>query len=457
MKRSLGPTHWQTRRALELTSNDSSAPQQPTLIPLREGPAMGPEPKSKAFKPQAPEASSNPNPSQQRPYARGSLRTAMDLATSAPTQCRDNLREKIRSDTAIRPQESRERTWHDLATAAGIGQPFSLDPNTIFTVMGILDQANYRSAELYLDAAKQRHIELGYGWSHQLAQAARQARRACRRGRGPAKQAQPLPFKKVVQLKDQPNPSVSHGPCYPIRSTLLASWWLLREIEASNAQISHISIDQQGKLARACPRAKPTRKLWAPPGLTPAAARKHGQTRCARSIWWSINSISQASLHKACCFPPRTVYAQTNLAGQQLSNGLPSALANLWPQRQASSGSRVIQHAPAAQFTLLRLRLNFGASSFSEGGAASVLNSTFAQHHSPNSLTFPKRLQCQLHWLQPGLSLPLYWRKLKPSSMTWRILPSHNSPSRTLLIARLLNLWYHIRFQRHTPPVTHLF
>ena len=213
---------------------------------------MGPEPKSKAFKPQALEVSSNPSPSQQRPYARGSLRTAMDLATSAPTQCRDNLREKIRSNTAIRPQESRERTWHDLATAAGIVQPFSLDPNTIFTVMGILDQANYRSAELYLDAAKQRHIELGYGWSHQLAQAARQARRACRRGRGPAKQAQPLPFKKVVQLKDQPNPSVSHGPCYPIRSTLLASWWLLREIEASNAQISHISIDQQGKLAHWC-------------------------------------------------------------------------------------------------------------------------------------------------------------------------------------------------------------
>ena len=252
MKRSLGPTHWQARRALEINTIESSQSTQSTLIPLREGPVLVTGPKTKALKPQALETSGAPSHGRQRPYARGSLKAAMDLATSAPTQCRDNLREKVRSDTAIRPQESREKTWHDLATAAGISQPFSLDANTIFTVMGILDQANYRSAELYLDAAKQRRIELGHGWSHQLAQASRQARRACRRGRQPAKQAQPLPFKKMAQLQDQLQPAVSHGPCNPIRSTLLASWWLLREIEASNAQVSHVTIDQRNKLAHWC-------------------------------------------------------------------------------------------------------------------------------------------------------------------------------------------------------------
>ena len=252
MKRSLGPTHWQTKRALDDAPAESSSGPKGVLIPLNEGPAFGPGPKSKALKSQALDDNPTSKHGQPRPYARGSYKTAMDLAASDPTQCREALRDKIRSDTAIKPQESRERTWYELAVTAGINRPFCLEPDTIFTVMGILDQANYRSAELYLDAAKQKHIELGFVWTQQLAQSARQARRACRRGRGPAKQAQPLPFKPTAQLPDQQAPAVAHGPCFPVRSSLLASWWLLREIEASNAQTSHVAIDLDNKLAHWC-------------------------------------------------------------------------------------------------------------------------------------------------------------------------------------------------------------
>ena len=253
MKRSLGPTHWQTRRALE-SQTDSSGPQPKSgvLIPLVEGPAFGPGPKPKVAKPQVFLPDGPPSQGRNKPYARGSIKTAMELASTEPDQCRDSLRDKIRSDTAVKPQESRERTWHDLATAAGIQQPFHLDCDTIFTIMGVLDRANYRSAELYLDAAKQRHIEMGLAWTQQLAQAARQARRACRRGRGPAKQAQPLPFKAVAQLQDQLDPAVNQGPCYPVRSSLLASWWLLREIEASRAETSHVTFDETQKLVHWC-------------------------------------------------------------------------------------------------------------------------------------------------------------------------------------------------------------
>ena len=114
--------------------------------------------------------------------------------------------------------------------------------------MGVLDRANYRSAELYLDAAKQTHIELGFTWSQQLALAARQARRACRRGRGPAKQAQPLPMTKLALLPHYEQPVSDDAPCFPVRSTLIASWWLLREIEASNARVQHIKLDLRGRL-----------------------------------------------------------------------------------------------------------------------------------------------------------------------------------------------------------------
>ena len=93
----------------------------------------------------------------------------MDLAANEPELSRSLLKDKVRSDTSIGPQESRTKTWAELCKAAGFDHPFCLTPEHIFTVMGVLDGANYRSAELYLDAAKQTHIEMGFCWSQQLA------------------------------------------------------------------------------------------------------------------------------------------------------------------------------------------------------------------------------------------------------------------------------------------------
>ena len=111
----------------------------------------------------------------------------------------------------------------------------------VFTVMGALDRAEYRSAELYLWTAKSIHIERGHEWTAQLIQAARRAKAACKRGRGPAKQAQPLPLSDLHRISDQLSPFVKHGPCHPVRSTVLVSWWLLREIEASFAKVYNTS------------------------------------------------------------------------------------------------------------------------------------------------------------------------------------------------------------------------
>ena len=115
--------------------------------------------------------------------------------------------------------------------------------------MGALDAGGYRSTELYLDAARQQHINRGYDWTQQLALTAKRATRACKRGRGPSKQAQPLPLEKVPSVPQQAKAVHPGGPLYPARATVLVSWWLLREIEASNAEISHIAIDQENRLA----------------------------------------------------------------------------------------------------------------------------------------------------------------------------------------------------------------
>ena len=113
----------------------------------------------------------------------------------------------------------------------------------IYTVTGALKVGGYRSAQLYLDAAKQCHISLGLAWDSQLQQAYRAAVRSCQRGIGHAKQALGLPLDKVAALTRWEQ-LVPGGPSQPVTATLLASWWLLREIEASRARRKHISLNE---------------------------------------------------------------------------------------------------------------------------------------------------------------------------------------------------------------------
>ena len=56
----------------------------------------------------------------------------------------------------------------ELTGKAGYNDPFHLEPEMIFAIMGALDLAGYRSSELYLDAAKSLHIASGHHWSQQL-------------------------------------------------------------------------------------------------------------------------------------------------------------------------------------------------------------------------------------------------------------------------------------------------
>ena len=86
-------------------------------------------------------------------------------------------------------------------------------------------------------------MSLGHCWSEQLAQARRLTIRSSRRGLGHPKQAGGLPLASLWDWANQQELLAAEGPTWPARATLLASWWLLREIEASRARKSHICQD----------------------------------------------------------------------------------------------------------------------------------------------------------------------------------------------------------------------
>ena len=163
-----------------------------------------------------------------------------------PANCLAVLKKDISASTTVGPTASRRKLWADLAIKAGALDPFELDPPLMFKVMGALKLAGFRSAQLYMDAAKAAHIAAGHPWHAQLQQAYRAAVRSCNRGMGTPKQAAPLPLPRLGQFSQQ-DPVAKGGPSWPGRSTILASWWLLREIEASNALVEHVEVDAAAK------------------------------------------------------------------------------------------------------------------------------------------------------------------------------------------------------------------
>ena len=161
MKRSLGPRYWTPCSS----KTPRSTPEVKALTPLVEGPAFGQPAKALAV-PLVPEKIKS---EKVKPYSRGKLGQAVAAIRNNPEACADGLKAKVWAGTSEGPVNSREKTWAILAKEAGFADPFLVTPDMIFTVMGALDAGGYRSTELYLDTARQQHINRGYDWTQQLA------------------------------------------------------------------------------------------------------------------------------------------------------------------------------------------------------------------------------------------------------------------------------------------------
>eukprot|EP00969_Alexandrium_andersonii_P146093 6461297-Alexandrium_andersonii.AAC.1 len=96
------------------------------------------------------------------------------------------------SVNSLKPRAARGQLWADIATEAGVREPFVLTPEVVHTVMAVLVFAGYRSAPSILSVAKQRHVQGGRAWTDALSLAQREANRAATRGLGPPRRTAPF-------------------------------------------------------------------------------------------------------------------------------------------------------------------------------------------------------------------------------------------------------------------------
>ena len=121
-----------------------------------------------------------------------------------------------------------------------------LTPESLKGISSLFKHHAYRSFPNYLGAAKRRHVLAGYPWTDNLDAVARMCTRSVLRGVGPPKQSSPLDLELLASLKLGYEPLVSDGPVNPQECAVLASFFLLREIELSLLKFEHVEVKGQG-------------------------------------------------------------------------------------------------------------------------------------------------------------------------------------------------------------------
>jgi integrase len=132
-------------------------------------------------------------------------------------------------------------TWVDVASAAGYSDPFSLQADLVYDVVACLWKSGFRSIESYLSIARQEMTLRNGSFPESMVIHFRRVARAAARGRGPPRQATELPFTRLQELPDTVDAIAAHGPAHPRRLAIIASWWMLREMEVANLTLSCLS------------------------------------------------------------------------------------------------------------------------------------------------------------------------------------------------------------------------
>jgi hypothetical protein len=191
-------------------------------------------------------------------YARGDGAEAARIASDPDELARavSELQGRVYAKTAQGPLEYKLARWAAVARAAGHIDPWAFTEQLITDVMAALVKAQFRSADGYLDAARQAFIGSGGQLTDTLRQLCRNMSRAARRGRGPAKRSLGLPLERCGELDGGSEPWARNGPAHPRAAIVIGAWWLLREIELSAVRLEHVSDRQAAGMHILLPASK---------------------------------------------------------------------------------------------------------------------------------------------------------------------------------------------------------
>ena len=155
---------------------------------------------------------------------------------------------KTMATSSVASHAARWTTWvkmHKRWFGEGTGAipVLPLTPETLRAVAAMLISGNYRSTGHYVSRAKDEHCKT-FGWTSMLAREQRRAALAAKRGIGPAHQSAELPLHAVVALNLDKDCLTPNGPLDFTAYVVVASFFVLREIEASLMVCGSVVVDR---------------------------------------------------------------------------------------------------------------------------------------------------------------------------------------------------------------------
>jgi hypothetical protein len=182
---------------------------------------------------------------------RGDRSRALAAAADAATRqaALDRFNSLMVAPSAVASQDSLLRTWQ-LFHVAWFGNDvptLPLTPEKIYAICSMLREGGYRATDNYLARAKDWHVGQGHAWSEFLGRACRRARRAANRGIGPARQSAALDLEEAfIASRDLTGAPLCRGGPIGTRHLLVCgSFWMMRELELSCAQVKHLVINRE--------------------------------------------------------------------------------------------------------------------------------------------------------------------------------------------------------------------
>ena len=180
----------------------------------------------------------------------------------------------------------------------------------VYALGAALKWRKYRSAHLYLYLSRTVAEREGAYVDVAAQRALKDVIRSCKRGLGPAKHCEGLVLELMPDLPGNPRAWAAGGPWRPRGSLILGSWWLLREIEFSNAELRSIAINSvQRTVAWTLPASKT-----------------------------DSSALGETVTHGCCCTWERSGRAASLLCPYHLFRDHIAAYQSLYPQRFNARG-----------------------------------------------------------------------------------------------------------------------
>ena len=174
----------------------------------------------------------------------------LESTKAAKARRRHALEKDFSSNTSRKSKAAIRKTISEILLKDEGKGPLPPDEDKLKDLAGILKEAKYKAASIYLGEYKLMAIEAGFTWSQLLERTLQQCKRAVTRAQGPRKKA--VEVKSVEGTKDFVPPNAHKRDKLKVGLARelfeFGVIWMLREVELAEVMKEHISMNPANKM-----------------------------------------------------------------------------------------------------------------------------------------------------------------------------------------------------------------